>query len=322
MKKSVKYLLVFLIGFSVLVVCDNVYAETMPYWIKQTAGMWSENKIDESKFVQALESLAKNGILQIKTPQYENTYTLPKYGDTLLVTISGITGDLKKRNNAFLTVLQPDGKTIELRAAVLETGVYHVTILLNHNSPSGIYKVTGMFSGSQIPESSFYVKQSLPTKIPLWIKDNAHWWADGKISDNDFVFGIQYLIDSKIMIVNFQNQKSVQSLHNLHIDVQGKEQVRRGTMQSIDVYVNDGQIPVSGATVTIRVEDYGENTFEEFKGITDSEGKSIFSWEIDTNSDAETLLVFVAATNGFSSVSTIFTFQVWCLCGEPNCECR
>lgn len=31
-------------------------------------------------------------------------------------------------------------------------------------------------------------------QIPTWIKNNAKWWSDGKISDSDFVQGIQYLI--------------------------------------------------------------------------------------------------------------------------------
>ena len=36
-------------------------------------------------------------------------------------------------------------------------------------------------------------------KIPSWVKNNAKWWSEGKIGDNDFVKGIQYLIQSGIM---------------------------------------------------------------------------------------------------------------------------
>ncbi|PIN96812.1 MAG: peptidase, partial [Nitrosopumilus sp. CG10_big_fil_rev_8_21_14_0_10_33_7] len=36
-------------------------------------------------------------------------------------------------------------------------------------------------------------------EIPTWIKNNAGWWADGKIDDNSFVQGIQFLIKEKIM---------------------------------------------------------------------------------------------------------------------------
>jgi peptidoglycan/xylan/chitin deacetylase (PgdA/CDA1 family) len=37
--------------------------------------------------------------------------------------------------------------------------------------------------------------------IPEWIKNNAGWWADGKISDSEFIIGIQYMIKSKIIII-------------------------------------------------------------------------------------------------------------------------
>jgi len=37
------------------------------------------------------------------------------------------------------------------------------------------------------------------TEIPAWIKNNAGWWADGAISDNDFVQGIQFLINEDII---------------------------------------------------------------------------------------------------------------------------
>lgn len=35
--------------------------------------------------------------------------------------------------------------------------------------------------------------------IPSWIKTNAKFWSDGKITDKDFVSGIQYLIKQKII---------------------------------------------------------------------------------------------------------------------------
>ncbi len=35
--------------------------------------------------------------------------------------------------------------------------------------------------------------------IPLWIKNNAGWWAEGQIDDTSFVQGIEYLIQNKIM---------------------------------------------------------------------------------------------------------------------------
>ena len=41
--------------------------------------------------------------------------------------------------------------------------------------------------------------------IPFWIKNNASWWSDDKISDNDFIAGIEYLIKNKIINLSSQN---------------------------------------------------------------------------------------------------------------------
>ena len=38
--------------------------------------------------------------------------------------------------------------------------------------------------------------------VPAWVKNNAGWWADGTISENDFLNGIQYLIKMGIMQVS------------------------------------------------------------------------------------------------------------------------
>jgi phosphate ABC transporter phosphate-binding protein len=37
--------------------------------------------------------------------------------------------------------------------------------------------------------------------IPQWIRNNARWWADGMISDSDYINGLQYLISRGILRV-------------------------------------------------------------------------------------------------------------------------
>ncbi|MGH9999366.1 MAG: hypothetical protein ACRD90_05860 [Nitrosopumilaceae archaeon] len=313
-----------LIGFFLVMMgIQNAYSETILIspWIKDTARLWSEQKIDDTRFVQSIQYLIKSKVMQLPLAESsEHAYFLPKYGQTSFVAISGTTGDFGKTNSAFLTIIRPDGKTIESKAAVLESGVYQTTLILDHDFPKGTYKVTGTYNGVAIPISHFYVKESTLTKIPFWIKNNAKWWTDGKISDSDFVSGLQYLIDKKIFQIEYDLE--TQDLQKLYLDVEGKPQVRRGTMQSIMVTVTDGQEPIRDVVVLVKVEDYGENKLKDFKGNTDSNGNYIFSWEIDKNAEPETLLVFVDVTDGFSSTSSVFSFEVTCHCGEPDCECR
>ena len=40
--------------------------------------------------------------------------------------------------------------------------------------------------------------------IPYWIKNNAKWWYDDKISDDDFLSGIEYLVENNIIKINSQ----------------------------------------------------------------------------------------------------------------------
>jgi hypothetical protein len=49
------------------------------------------------------------------------------------------------------------------------------------------------------------------TTIPLWIKNNAKWWASGQIDDNTFVSGIQFMVKNNIIHVSKNFETSGQS---------------------------------------------------------------------------------------------------------------
>jgi hypothetical protein len=39
-------------------------------------------------------------------------------------------------------------------------------------------------------------------EIPPWIKNNAKWWSEDKISDSEFISALQYLIKSGVIKAN------------------------------------------------------------------------------------------------------------------------
>ena len=41
--------------------------------------------------------------------------------------------------------------------------------------------------------------------IPYWIKNTAGWWSKNKVSDDEFISGIEYLINNKIIKITSQN---------------------------------------------------------------------------------------------------------------------
>ncbi|MGI0003861.1 MAG: hypothetical protein ACREAX_01045, partial [Candidatus Nitrosotenuis sp.] len=276
--------------------------------------------IPDEDFVNSLIDLNERGLLQLQEiTLVQDTYTLPEYGKTIFAKIAGKTNDYRQTSPVSLIVTDPDGIRKEYTIPVLQSGAYSTSIALSFSSSAGIYKVTAFHNGKELPESSFYVKRDLA--IPSWIKNSARWFANNEITDDDFLFGIQYLIDHGI--ITFDHVDASQVPADLNVDVNGLKAVRRGTMQNIDVHVSNLVGGVEGATVFVRVEDYGEDILEEFEGITDSNGNYNISWELSKDfNDIETFLVFVDVTDGISSETEMFSFQVYCLCGEPNCKCR
>ena len=46
-----------------------------------------------------------------------------------------------------------------------------------------------------LPSSSGDSDQS----VPEWVKNNAKWWADGMISEDEFLRGITYMVEKGII---------------------------------------------------------------------------------------------------------------------------
>lgn len=58
---------------------------------------------------------------------------------------------------------------------------------------------------SQFPSDSIYdvleYPESLFHKVPEWIKNNARWWSEGLIGDFDFLKGVEFMINEKIILM-------------------------------------------------------------------------------------------------------------------------
>ena len=60
-------------------------------------------------------------------------------------------------------------------------------------------------------DEDFSPYQDKSATIPSWIKSNAGWWSNGDIDDNEFVSGIQYLINNHIIQISKDFQKPTNS---------------------------------------------------------------------------------------------------------------
>lgn len=316
-------ILLFLLVVAFIVIVTSVHsasAEEIPNWIKSKIKLWTLDKVEDSAFVDSLVELNKRDLIKFqKIKAIQNTYTLPKYGETVFIKIAGRSSDVGQTSPVSLIVTDPDGIRAEYTIPVLESGSYSTSIPLNHDSPTGIYEVTAYHAGNELSPYYFHVQKN--SIIPSWMKMAAKWWSEGKISDVEFLSGIQYLIDKKILVLDVVNISKIDP--GLDVTIHGQKAVRRGTTQNLDIHVENFEGMVNGATVFVRVEDYGENILKEFKGETDSSGDYSISWELSADyTDIETFLVYVDVTDGTSSKTKMFAFEVYCLCGEPNCKCR
>ena len=63
----------------------------------------------------------------------------------------------------------------------------HCSILLSHPDQLGI-------SNNEVSQTA-----SSELQTPHWIKNTAGWWADGLVSDNEFVTGLEHLVNNGII---------------------------------------------------------------------------------------------------------------------------
>ena len=54
-----------LIVLSSIILIPNAFAENVPEWVKNTAGWWATDQIDDSSFLQGIQYLIKEGIMVI-----------------------------------------------------------------------------------------------------------------------------------------------------------------------------------------------------------------------------------------------------------------
>ena len=65
-----RYLLLSVLVVSLVgLVIPSAFAENVPDWVKNTAGWWATDAISETEFVNAVEFLVKENIIQVNVSQ-------------------------------------------------------------------------------------------------------------------------------------------------------------------------------------------------------------------------------------------------------------
>ena len=184
-----------------------------------------ENRIQPKDIDQVRSMYGKNGFLresQVSLPSLESIYiSESKFfistGETQFVQLYGnVTKSFYiKGIPIVITLTKPDGSTEEIKYRVTSDQKFSVIYSINDETEEGTYKVTANYMGQTSKENTFEVikiqtilenQTSTKVEIPSWIKNNAKWWSQGAISDQDFVGAIQYLIDNGILVTPLTEQ--------------------------------------------------------------------------------------------------------------------
>ena len=145
---------------------------------------------------------ANNYTVKINTDQ--ESYVM---GESVVFT--GSVNKYDEDRSLRITVFDSSKNLIITKKTPVDTyGIFTYTVKLNEKFSDGKYIVKSQYgtSKSTVSTSSFMIvigntpiTISDTSEIPIWIKNNAGWWADGSIDDSSFVLGIQFLVQEGFM---------------------------------------------------------------------------------------------------------------------------
>ncbi len=153
------------------------------------------------------------GELKVEKENYEVSYS----GMTQVKLFGKLSDSTVRGNKITFTITNPEGDREELSVIPSKHGYFENYFLIDRNSLKGIYEVSAFTSeGSFIGKISFQLydknnpivstakepeqaSEVAEEKVPDWVKNNAGWWADGLISEDDFLNGIKYLVEKGII---------------------------------------------------------------------------------------------------------------------------
>lgn len=197
-------------------------------------------KIQERDIYKIKEIYGEKGFGTIIKQPEPIEVSKPTISDKVVVSIGpretktiNLTGNVpekyyKRGTPLAITLTMPDGSRSTSAIHVTSTQYFEYPMMFSYNSMEGQYTITTEFEGHEVKKFSIYLSKSTGTtnpihvpsnvvssnvvkmhdksnsstlQIPQWIKNNAKWYADDIISEEDFKKGIEFLIKNNIIEV-------------------------------------------------------------------------------------------------------------------------
>jgi hypothetical protein len=172
---------------------------------------------------------------QLSKGAYQRTHILstskPAYLPDDQIKISIDTSKFTNSTFGALLIIDSSSKLVDNIAISKSNSTVHLSDKYNNsagkywvefiNPFTGDYDFTTFTSGTEeitntvVTQQTASIQNPIPqissVQIPTWVKNNAKWWSEGSIGDSDFIKGLQYLIQQKIMKIPETKAGSVNS---------------------------------------------------------------------------------------------------------------
>ena len=173
-----------------IILIPNAFAENVPNWVKNTAGWWATDAISETEFVNAVEFLVKENIIQVNVMQTSETS-------------QGVPDWVKNTAGWWAADAISETEFVNAIAYLIKVGIISIE---SSKSPELIAEmwVNGLINDDEflrnvddLIEKEIITIQSdsitNTSDLPDWLVNNAGWWAARIFTNSDFVFDPGYL---------------------------------------------------------------------------------------------------------------------------------
>jgi len=207
------YVVIILSG---VILIPNAFAENVPEWIKNNAGWWATDQIDDSSFLQGIQFLIKEGIMVIPP-----TETSESSGS------EGVPDWIKNNAGWWAEDKISEGEFVNAITYLIKVGII---IIESSKSPELIAE---MWVNGDIDDDEFLanVEQLIEkdvitiqndsviktSQLPDWLVNNAGWWAARIFTDSDFNFNPGYVKEKIYPCDEYTHANScIQRTYNSH----------------------------------------------------------------------------------------------------------
>lgn len=175
----------------------------------------SENRIQTVDVETVYSLYGEDGFIRNQTKPFmgfesfttlKEVYIKDKTQASFVTIVGNLTSDLYRSGQQVeFTLIKPDKQQEKFSTKINQQAGFESLYPVDMNTQEGVYLLVAKYQSYSSGEISFVVlgiqdqQTKPPQKIPTWIKNNAGWWAENRIGDNDFVEGIKYLIKENII---------------------------------------------------------------------------------------------------------------------------